>query len=238
MAALLACAPAVASHVTAARLWGLLRSQAGAIHLIAPSQRHPRPGFVVHCARLAEADITVEDGIPVTALARTHLDLAGMDSVARVERALERSEELGLFDLPTLEDVLGRYSRHPGAGKLRRALDIYRPDPVFTRSKLERRFLGLAREAGLPVPAVNFVVAGFELDAYWERERFVVELDVFETHGTHAAFERDRLRQEDLKLIGIEMIRVTGPRLKREPRRVMERLVTHLERRRRELRLN
>ena len=64
---------------------------------------------------------------------------------------------------------------------------------------------------------MNFVVAGYELDAYWAEERFVVELDLFETHGTRASFEEDRLRQEELKLAGVEMIRVTGPRLKREP---------------------
>jgi hypothetical protein len=32
-----------------------------------------------------------------------------------------------------------------------------------------------------------------ELDAYWDRERFAVELDVFETHGTQVAFERELL---------------------------------------------
>ncbi len=60
------------------------------------------------------------------------------------------------------------------------------------------------------------------LDAYWSDERFAVELDVYETHGSHAAFEGDRLRQEDLKLKGVEMIRVTGPRLDREPEQVIE----------------
>jgi hypothetical protein len=90
---------------------------------------------------------------------------------------------------------------HPGAGKLRRALSIYREDPAFVRSTVEGRFLELAKAAGLPRPAMNFNVAGFELDAYWKRERFAVELDVYETHGTRGAFERDRLRQrqEDLK---------------------------------------
>ena len=67
---------------------------------------------------------------------------------------------------------------------------------------------------------MNRNVLGYELDAYWEPERFAVELDVYETHGSHAAFERDRLRQEDLKLKGVEMIRVTGPRLDREPEAV------------------
>jgi very-short-patch-repair endonuclease len=82
---------------------------------------------------------------------------------------------------------------------------------------------------------MNVNVIGHELDAYWEEERFAVELDVYETHGTHAAFEDDRMRNEDLLLAGIAVDRITGPRLKREPRRVMERLGRLLVRRREEL---
>jgi very-short-patch-repair endonuclease len=124
--------------------------------------------------------------------------------------------------------VLGRAGHHPGVAKLRRALAIYRDqDLVFERSKLERRFRRLVKRTGLPMPSMNLNVAGYEVDAYWERERFVVELDVYETHGSHAAFERDRLRQEDLKLKGVEMIRVTGPRLDRESGRVIERVAAH-----------
>jgi hypothetical protein len=148
---------------------------------------------------------------------------------------LERSEELGLFDLTAVEEVRRRYAHHPGSGPLGEALSIYRDDPAVTRSRLEKRFLALVREAGLPVPAMNFNVAGFELDAYWERERFAVELDVFETHGTRVAFERDRIRADDLLTVGVEMIRVTGPRLRREPEAVMGRVGEHLARRRREL---
>jgi very-short-patch-repair endonuclease len=97
---------------------------------------------------------------------------------------------------------------------------------------LERRFLELVRKAGLTPPAMNYVVGGYEVDAYWEPERFAVELDVYETHGSHAAFERDRVRQEDLLLIGVEMTRVTGPRLEREPRLVLDRLEVLLRQRR------
>jgi very-short-patch-repair endonuclease len=158
-----------------------------------------------------------------------------MFSPLQLERSLERSEELARFDLVALEDVLDRAGHHPGAGKLRRALTVYREEPALTRSGLERRFLDLVRKAGLPEPSMNFNVAGYELDAYWEAERFVVELDVYETHGSHAAFERDRLRQEDLKLRGVEMIRVTGPRLDREPEATIKRVGAHLEQRRRQL---
>jgi very-short-patch-repair endonuclease len=82
---------------------------------------------------------------------------------------------------------------------------------------------------------MNFNVAGFELDAYWPDLRFAVELDVFETHGSRAAFERDHLRHEELKLVGIEMLRITAPRLKREPQAVLGNLAVLLSRRRHEL---
>lgn len=72
---------------------------------------------------------------------------------------------------------------------------------------------------------------GYELDCYWPEFRFAVELDVFETHGSRAAFERDRLREEDLLLAGIEMTRVTGPRLKKEPEEVLRRVTRLLEQR-------
>jgi very-short-patch-repair endonuclease len=235
LGAVLASAPAVASHTSAAWLWGLLRTRPQTFHLTTETRRHAKPGCRLHFARLNDDDRAEVDGIPVTAVARTKLDLAAMLSPARLERVLERSEELRRFDLRAVDELLARTVGHPGHGRLRRALAIYREDPAFVRSKFEGRFLRLVRKAGLPAPSMNFVVAGFELDAYWERERFVVELDVYETHGTHEAFERDRLRQDDLLLIGVEMIRVTGPRLRREPAATIERVAAHLERRRREL---
>jgi very-short-patch-repair endonuclease len=238
LAAVLAARPAVASHLSAGWLWGLLGNRPGTIHVTASTRRRAKRPFVVHFAGLAGRDRVVQKGIPVTSLARTKLDLAAMFSVPRLERVLERSEDRGAFDLGAIDELLARTLGHPGHGRLRAALALYREnlkDPAFERSKLERRFRGLVKRAGLPTPSTNFNVAGYELDAYWEPERFVVELDVYETHGSHAAFERDRLRQEDLKLRGVEMIRVTGPRLDREPEAIIERVAAHLELRRRQL---
>jgi Transcriptional regulator, AbiEi antitoxin len=238
LAAVLACAPhALLSHVSAAWLWGLLRQRPGVIHITAPTRRRAKPLLSIHHARLVDEDYSLLDGIPVTALPRTLLDLAVMLPANRLRRAIERSEELRLFDLGPVDSLLARAGGHPGAGRLRRALVLYRPPP-FTRSGLERRFLELVEKAGLPTPSTGFNELGYELDAYWQMERFAVELDAYETHGTRAAFESDRLRQENLKLSGIEMIRVTGPRLEREPDEVIERVAVLLERRRRELRLS
>jgi very-short-patch-repair endonuclease len=97
---------------------------------------------------------------------------------------------------------------------------------------LEREFLAAVERGGLPRPLSNRVELGYELDVFWPEHRFAVELDVFETHGTREAFEKDRLRQEDLKLAGIELIRVTGRRFEREPREVVSRVARLLEQRR------
>lgn len=164
----------------------------------------------------------------MTSLARTLLDLAAMVRFDWLEKMVERSEELGLFDLHEVEDLLSRTAGHHGHGQLRRAISFYKPNS-FTRSSLEKRFLELVIEAGLPQPHTNFVENGFELDCYWPEFRFAVELDTFETHGTRAAFERDRRRQEDLLLAGIAMTRVTGPRLEREPEQVIGRVARLLQ---------
>jgi very-short-patch-repair endonuclease len=166
----------------------------------------------------------------VTALPRTLLDLAASVRFDWLERMVEQAEERGLFDLGAVDELLARTVGHHGHKRLRRAIALYRPSS-FTRSSIEKRFLELCREAALPQPRTNYVEQGFELDCYWPEYRFAVELDLYETHGTRAAFERDRLRQEDLLLVGIGMTRVTGPRLEREPEEVIRRVRRLLEQR-------
>jgi hypothetical protein len=187
-----------------------------------------------HSTILEPDDLERHEGIPVTAVPRT---LQGFAARARrwgLDRALERADRLGLLDLYAVDSLLARSGGHAGVGRLRDALSIYR-DPAFTRSGPERMFLALVLDAGLPRPATNTYVAGHELDAYWEPQRLAVEIDAFSTHGSRSAFERDRVRQEDLKLAGIDSIRITAHRLEREPDRVVARLRQLLAQRDREL---
>jgi very-short-patch-repair endonuclease len=144
---------------------------------------------------------------------------------------LDRAAERHLLDLKPVREVLARHPDHPGAPKLEAALAIYRPRRKFTRSGFERRFLELVREAGLPEPAMNLFVAGQELDAYWEEERFGVELDSWSTHGSRLSFEEDRIRTDDFLLAGLIVTRVTETRLDREPAAVVESLRGHLSQR-------
>jgi hypothetical protein len=236
LAAVSACGPgALLSHYSAAWLWDLLSTQPIPVHVTTPIPRKHRTLVVIHHSRtLIEEDQAVQEGIPATSIPRTLLDLAPLVRLSQLRRALKRSEELKLFDLPVVLSLLDRNKGHRGNKPLRRALAIYEP-PRFTRSGTEDYFVSLVEAAGLPRPVTNWVEAGHELDVYWPELRFAVEIDVFETHGTRQSFEDDRLRDEDLKLAGIETTRVTGRRLEREPRRVLDRVGRLLEQRRRHL---
>jgi very-short-patch-repair endonuclease len=231
MAAVLACAPAVASHWTAAWLWGLLQSRPALFHLTAPSRRHRKRDFRVHFAALSAEDVAEVDGIPATSLARTLLDLAALASPEGLEAFLERAEKSKNFDLRDLEALLARSAPHPGYGPLRRALRIYAPDPAFVRSKLEKRFRTLLHAASLPLPRQNFVVGPYELDCCWPEHRFCVELDTFGTHGSRRSFHQDRKRQRELRRLGIEVERVTDAQLEGEPEEVLAAIGESLERR-------
>lgn len=78
---------------------------------------------------------------------------------------------------------------------------------------------------------MNVFVAGHELDAFWEEQRFGVELDTWATHGSRLSFEEDRVRVDDFLHAGLLVTRVTETRLDREPGAVVESLRGHLARR-------
>src|ERR1043165_5634330 len=68
---------AVASHFSAAYLWGLLRFRPDVMHVTAPTRRRAKRRFVVHFSSiLAEEDRAVRQELPVTAVPRTPMDLA------------------------------------------------------------------------------------------------------------------------------------------------------------------
>lgn len=235
LAAIWACGTgALLSHRSAAWLWGLTQRFARPIEITASSPRRTRERIRVHSATaLVPEDRSRTEGIPVTSVARTLLDFAATDP-GYLGRAVENTYRLGLLDLVSIDELLLRGKGFRGVARLRDITRTYRGS-VFTRSDFERYFLDRSRRGEFPEPSMNFFIESYEVDAYWPRERFAVELDTYEYHGDPMAFERDRRRQEDLKLAGIEMARITGVRFEREPRAVAERIHRLLKQRRRQL---
>ena len=221
MAAVLACGPgAVLSHVSAAALWGLLDDNRSRTDVTAGRSRK-RPGIVVHRARgLSDEDRATRDGIPLTSVARTLLDV-GQAARHRLERAFEAAERERLLDLNELGSVMERTHGHRGLKHLKRLVERHAPAPA-TRSNFERRVLSLIEKADLPKPLVNTLVESSEVDLFWPEHRLVVELDSAKYHHTRAAFERDRRRDAKLLRAGYRVLRITDERFEREGQMVVE----------------
>jgi very-short-patch-repair endonuclease/predicted transcriptional regulator of viral defense system len=218
---------ALLSHRSAAALWGLTRSTDHRTDVTAPGGRPGRRAITLHRAALDREDRAVRKGIPLTSVARTLLDLAEVVSGERLARAVEEAERLQLFDLRAINRLIERSNGRRGVKPLSVALAAYH-EPTATRSELERRFLTLCRSAGLPSPSLNVWLEGYEVDFLWSQARLVAELDGYEFHRSRAAFERDRLRDTELKLAGYEVIRITSRRLRAEPEAVVSAIRTLL----------
>jgi very-short-patch-repair endonuclease len=219
MAAVLACGPgALLSHGAGGVLQGLLPSSPQ-LDVTVPQPRRARAGVRLHRSRLIHPEDRDEArGIPVTSVARTLVDLADVLSEERLAKAVHEAEVQRTFDLDAIQRVLGRLPGRQGRNRLTRVLAAYRPDPGFTRSRAERRFLALCERHGLPRPATNVWIGDQEVDAYWEDVGVVVQLDGAEAHLTRAAFREDRARDRRLGALGLRVVRITWADLDDEAR--------------------
>lgn len=225
MAAVLALGPsAVISHRTAASLHDLLSTSQTLIDLTVGGVRLVRSQRGLRIRTTTDwhpEDITQIDGIPVTSVARTLLDLAAILSPTQLRRALEQADRSGVLNLLALARALERRPRAKGRAKLQALLDEY-TGASPTKSELERQFLQLIARAGLPDPRVNVLVGGLEVDIYWPEWGLVVELDGRAFHSAPRAFEADRIRDARLQRLGLRVLRITDKRLTNEPDAVIE----------------
>ena len=228
MAAVLACGPeAVLSHRSAAVLWEIDSRWRTPIEVTAPTERCHRGVRVHHSRTLLREDLTVHFGIPVTAVARTLLDLAGVLDGKGLARAVNEAQ---LKCRLRLDDLAALLAHSPGrtTGRLRAFVDC-RQAP--TRSVFEDAFLAFVDRYRLPRPAVNQCVAGYEVDVLWPEHKLIVELDSRAYHDSDQPFERDRNKDADLLVAGYPVVRITWRRLSDTPALEARRLADLLARR-------
>jgi very-short-patch-repair endonuclease len=230
MAAVLACGEGAAlSHVAAAAHHQLRASSATLIDVTVRTRagrRAPRGVRLHRSGRLSEEDVTVREGIPVTTVARTLLDLADVLSTQALTRVIAEADYLRLLDMTALIAVVERNPGRRGAKLLEAAAGPLE----LTRSALEERFLELVGRHGLPRPRAAVRIAGYEVDFYWPGAKLIVELDGFAAHGTRARFESDRRRDRALGRRGLRTIRLTATALTYEEDAIAEELAELLSR--------
>jgi very-short-patch-repair endonuclease len=223
MAAVLACGHgAVLSHRPGGGLWGIVRSESALIHVTVPRRKlHSRRGIRVHAVRSRHPDdVTVRDGIPVTSLARTLLDMAETEPPNQLRRALDQAERLQVLDLFALTSLCARSRGHRGLKPLRAQLEERAGPPPITRSEFEEMFIDFVHEFDLERPVMNVSVLGYEVDALWRQHRLIIELDSRSFHDNPAAFEEDRARDMRLQVAGYRVLRITYRRLLDHPEAV------------------
>lgn len=136
-----------------------------------------------------------------------------------IERMINEADKYNVAHPPGLRKALGARAGEPGAATLRSILD--RRTFRLTKEELERRFLPLARKAGLPVPLTGQWVNEFEVDFYWPDLRLVVETDGLRYHRTPAEQARDRLRDQAHTAAGLIPLRFTHEQVRYEPEHVL-----------------
>ncbi|MGH2993007.1 MAG: DUF559 domain-containing protein [Solirubrobacterales bacterium] len=221
MAAVLSCGPrAVLSHGSAAALWEIGREMPGRIELSVPARaRRRRSGIVAHRrAALTAEDVTEREGIPVTAPVCTMVDIAPRLGRRRLEAAINEADKRGLTDPEALRSAIADLSGRRGVAALRQTLE--RRTFVLTDSELERRFLPIARKAGLPVPQTQRMLNGFRVDFYWSDIGLVVETDGLRYHRTPAQQAADRVRDQAHTASGLTPLRFTHAQVQYEPAHV------------------
>jgi Protein of unknown function (DUF559) len=166
-------------------------------------------------------DRTIVEGIPVTTVARTLLDLAEVVRTSDLQRAFEAAERLRVLDLASFDALFARSHGRHGLGVMRAILTELGATYEHTQSELEAAFLRFCQEWRIPPPATNVLAAGFTVDALWSTHKLIVELDGYAFHGTtRQAFERDRIRDAELQRAGYRVVRLTWRRLRHEPEAV------------------
>jgi very-short-patch-repair endonuclease/predicted transcriptional regulator of viral defense system len=220
MAAVLACGPqAVLSHESAAALWEIRAREGRVVEVSIPAHAsRTRPGVRVHRREFPAAHVTAAHGIAVTSPAVTLVDLAWRLPARQVEAAVNEADKRDLIAPDALRAVLDEMGPARGVRALRLLLD--RRTFALTDSELERRFLVLARRAGLPTPETGARLNGFKVDFLWPQLGLVVETDGLRYHRTPAQQARDRERDQAHTAVGLTTLRFTHAQVAYEDSRV------------------
>lgn len=248
MAGVLVAGPkAVLARQSAVDLWGIggrRRFRNLTVDVLRPESRKPQvtlirgPGaprahrlWVRRSSKMPDQHLTTVDGIPVLTVERLLLDQAGRIPPGRLELLFLESDRLGLLDDDRLGEIF-EFGRHwPGIRHLKRLAQVRDPRVQQTKSALEAVFVARRAVTGLPGPEVNKVVGTCEVDFVWEEAKLIVEADGKEYHQGRAQAVRDVHKENYLRRLGYEVLRITWHETKDRLDETVELIESYLSRR-------
>jgi very-short-patch-repair endonuclease len=221
------------SFEAAAALHGLDRSRPHAVEFTIDRRQRPAVlPFAVHTTtRLDPIDHVNVDGFRVMSATRTIFDLAlARAHPHRVEAAIDSAVRLQLSSPEVLERRLATL-RGSGRWGCRRVEEMIVDSGGHTH--LERRFLELVREAGLPRPRTQVVfrvgsrhVA--RVDFLFDDAGVVIEVSGQKGHASPSERARDAQRRNELQDLGLRVYEYTYDDVTKRPEWVRRTLVVRL----------
>jgi very-short-patch-repair endonuclease len=228
--------PALASHRSAARLWGIERPTGDPVDVIVAGRRRlpALRGVVIHRPKDLErlSPPQRRSNIVCTNILRTLLDLGAVDRAA-VPDAVGHAIAHHHITLPTLESVVIQHSAHGRAGivALRNAVDAWAIDSKPTDSLLETAMQRLIDRCRLPPVEFHPIVCGHQVDFRVIGTPVILECDGWAYHGLQRkTFESDRARDADLIGAGWIVVRFTYRAITVHPKPTADRIAAAVAR--------
>ena len=234
--AVLATGPgSMASHRSAAYLWGVPRPSTDPVEVIVTS-RHRSPdveNVLVHRPRdLKDLKPVRKASIPTTNVLRLLCDLGAVDK-ASVSAAVGHVVTARLASPVALRAAIDRHSRRGrhGVPAFRVALEEWLIDGKPVDSVLEPTMRKLFTTYGLPQYEFHARIAGFEVDFWIVGTPVVLECDGWEFHArTGAQQEADVARDAHLAAHGFVTVRFTYHQIVRRPAEQARRITAVIRR--------
>lgn len=216
-----------ASHRTAAAIWKLDGFDLHQIEICTP-RRLKSERVAARTVRLPLHDITTIDGIPVTRIERTLVDLAGVLDPDALEDALDSALRRRLTTVAKLRLRVAAENGRKGIATLRGLLNERDDKGRPPASRFETRLNRLLLRSGLPALREFTIWNGGEfvarVDFCLPEGKLIIEADGFRWHGGRRAWQRDRDRRNQLTAMGWRVIQATWDDLTRHPDRLIERV--------------
>jgi Protein of unknown function (DUF559) len=224
----------VGSHESAAVIHGLdlIGNPSARLVTVTRSTRHAgsrsgRPGIKVYAADLPSHHVVVKDGVPVTSVARTVVDLARVGSFAEGVVVADSALRMGKVTVAGIETVIAECERWPGARRARRVLE-------FSDGRAESALESIGRvafhEHGLPPPELQIWVGADDLgtigraDYLWPEHRTVAEADGAAKYAAPGRAISQLNRDARLRDAGFEVVHFTWQEITMAPRQVVDRI--------------
>jgi very-short-patch-repair endonuclease len=224
---------------SAAELHGFCEPRPRPVDVLIPHRRTVEvrtDGFlrISRTRALPEPDRAVVGELPVTAPARTVLDLAATTATTRLAELVAAAIRVHACGVEDLQAVMSRRPNVRGRGRLRQVLHLLDEDGGRSRSDVEVVALRELVRAGLPRPAVAFKVHDdqgrfvAEVDLAYPEVRLAIEIDGYRWHSTPAQKRADEDRQNRLVLAGWTVLRFSAAEVRSDPRPMVQAIRTAL----------